>query len=528
MKNEEIETRTTDETITISRAEYEKLLSIKAESEHLENMNRWYEEQLKIIRQKMYGTKAEKASAEVDDQMVLIFDEPEMYAFLEESRRKTIPVAAHERVKKEHVFTLDKIPENAEVEVEEHHLSPEERICPVCGSEMTEIGKDVVRTLKIRPAEFIVHEDQYFTYACRECEKDSGETQIVKTPHAASMYPGSIASPSAVAYLMTQKYVMGTPLYRMEQDFGRQGYSLSRQTMSNWMIHCSEKWLKPLYDELHTRLLKEEILHADETEVQVLREPGKKAESNSYMWLYRTGKYSEHAIVLLEYQDNRRQANPQNFLKGFKGYLQTDGYSGYNSVEDVIHVGCMAHLKRKFHDAVLALPSGKKTGAAVDGEAYCDALFKLEEQFANMSPEERHKNRQLHAKRIMDEFLSWGGTRHAAPKSKLGEALTYLNNQGRTISNYLLDGRLEISNNIAERTIKMFVIDRKNFLFANTPKGAEASAVTFSIIRTAMDNGLDPFKYLEYVFKTAPTLDTNAECWVEPLLPWNVPGSCKT
>ena len=210
-------------------------------------------------------------------------------------------------------------------------------------------------------------------------------------------------------------------------------------------------------------LLLEAIIHADETELQVLHEPGRKAQTKSYIWLYRTGRYSEHPIILYEYQPGRGSKYPLNFLSGFKGYLQTDGYVGYDALQDVTHVGCMAHLRRKFHDAVTVLPNGKKSGTAVEGEAYCEKLFQLERTFADLSPEERKQKRQELAKPILDAFLSWGSTRIASVKSKLGEALTYLNNNGKELSEYLSDGRLEISNNLAERSIKPFVIDRKNF-----------------------------------------------------------------
>jgi hypothetical protein len=313
----------------------------------------------------------------------------------------------------------------------------------------------------------------------------------------------------------------------MEQDFGRSGLELSRQTMSNWMIYCAETWLTPIYERLHRLLLQSDIINADETELQVLREPGRKAQTKSYMWLYRTGSYAEHPVVLYEYQPGRGSKYPLNFLSGFKGYLQTDGYVGYDALKDVKHVGCMAHLKRKFHDAVTALPNGKKSGSAVEGEAYCEKLFQLERTFANLSPEERRLRRQELARPILDEFLSWGSTRNASSKSKLGEALTYLHNNGKELSEYLNDGRLEISNNLAERSIKPFVIDRKNFLFANTPKGATASAVMFSIIQTAIANDLDPYRYLVYIFDKAPKMAARDEDWVTAVLPENAPDSCK-
>ena len=514
----------------VSRAEYEKL---KQENEWLNSRVLWLEEQLKALSQKMFGSKHEAATEEVIGQMMMLFDEPEVYAYLEEIKAKKTTVAEHERTtKKEHVFMLDKLPENAEVQTKVHEMPEEDRTCPVCGSVMEPMGEEVVRTVEIIPAKIVVHEDHYPTYVCHNCndqdtEEDVGKTQILKTPHIPMVYPGSCCSAAAAAFLMVQKYVMGSPLYRMEQDFARSGYPISRQTMSNWMIYCAERWLIPIYKELYRLLLLGQIINADETVLQVLREPGRKAQTKSYMWLYRTGKYAERPIVLYEYQPGRGSQYPMNFLRGFSGYLQTDGYAGYKVLTDVIHVGCMAHLKSKFHEAVLALPNGKKTGAAVEGEAYCTMLFQLEDTFKDLSPDERKQKRQELAKPILDEFLAWAATRKASSKSKLGVALTYLNNNAKELAEYLNDGNLEISNNIAERSIKMFVIDRKNFLFANTPKGAAASAVMFSIIQTAIESKLDPYRYLRYIFTEAPKLAAKTDEWVEAMLPWNAPESCK-
>ena len=531
MKNDTTSTTRTTETETVSRAEYERL---KRENEQLEGRVRWLEEQLKVLAKNHFGSKHETASEEVIGQMALLFDEPEVYAHLEEIQQESVtaPEKKPDTEKKKRAFILDKLPENVEVQTESHKLSEAERTCPVCGAVMQPVGEEVVRTLEIIPAKFVVHEDHYENYKCTNCagedsEEEVGKTQFVKTPHIPMVYPGSYCSASLVAFLMVQKYVMGSPLYRMEMDFMRCGIELSRQTMSNWMIYCAETWLVPLYDKLHILLLQAEIINADETELQVLREPGRKAQTKSYIWLYRTGSYAEIQIVLYEYQPGRGSKYPLSFLAGFKGYLQTDGYVGYEALKEAIHVGCLAHLKRKFHDAVTALPNGKKSGAAVEGEAYCEKLFLLEREFINLTFEERKIKRQELAKPILDEFLAWGATRTASSKSKLGEALTYLHNNGKELSEYLNDGRLEISNNIAERSIKPFVIDRKNFLFSNTPNGATASAVTFSIIQTAIANNLDPYAYLTYIFTEAPKMAANGEDWVEAMLPQNAPDSCK-
>ena len=391
---------------------------------------------------------------------------------------------------------------------------------------MVEIGVEVRRTLEVIPEKIIVHEDIYHNYACKECEKESDQALIIKTPREPAVIPGSFASASIIAYIMIMKYVMGAPLYRQEQNWKRKKIELSRQTMSNWLVRCAHTWLKPVFNALHQKLLLYKYLHADETELQVLHEPGKPAQSQSYIWVYRTGKHAVHPIVLYEYQPNRKQENPTRFLQGFEGYLQTDGYCGYNKLNKVTRVGCLAHVRRKFTDAEKAA-KGKKSPTVTTAIAFCSKVFKIEEELADLPCEERYEKRLIRVKPVLEEFFDWAETRHAAPKSKLGEALAYTHNQRPFIMNYLLDGHLEVSNNIAERSVKPFVIDRKNFLFANTPAGAEGSAITFSIIETAKANGLDPFKYLTYILKTAPSLDQKTDNWVNVLLPENAPDSCR-
>ena len=240
-------------------------------------------------------------------------------------------MAGHKRHKK-HTYTLDTIPEGIPTKQVEHRLEGEDLVCPQCGDTMTEIGKEVVKTLEIVPAQYIVREDIYYTYACKNCSENADEgceTPIVKAPHEKNIIPGSFATPEAIAYIMTQKFVMGAPLYRQEQEINRQGIQLNRQTMSNWILRATEDYLVPVYQRLHEELLKREVLHADETTLQVLHEPGKAPQSDSYMWLYRTSGDTDKPIVLYEYQPGRGADHPKAFLKGFKGYLHTDGYVGY-------------------------------------------------------------------------------------------------------------------------------------------------------------------------------------------------------
>ena len=365
MENREMQTSNTAEMVTISRAEYERLQQknvqlkstrvrleaerIKLEAEHarleaklaareqeqaqvitsLTLQNEWLLEQLKLSKKKLFGRSSEQAEQMVMEQLSFTYNEAEAYASgTKAAAEKPVAVKAHER-KRQSGNVLEVVPEGTRTEVVEHRLPEEERICSACGSELVEIGKEVRRTLQMKPAEFWVCEDVYYTYACKNCEQETGEANIVKAAKEPALLPGSFASAEAVDYLATQKFVMYSPLYRLEREFNRQGLKLSRQTMANWLLKASEKWLQPVYDALHKRLCKEPVLHADETTLQVLKEPGRSSTSKSYMWLYRTSGCAKQAIVLYEYQPTRKAEHAEAFLQGFSGWLHADGYQGY-------------------------------------------------------------------------------------------------------------------------------------------------------------------------------------------------------
>ena len=519
MENNAVLKTSNADTVTISRAEYEKLLEI-------EKQNEWLLEQLRVLKSKQFGSSSEKASEEIVGQLSLLFNEAEVYAEeTAEAEESSVEVRSHTR-KRKSGRAQDILPENVEIVEVEHTLPEEERQCPECGEVMQPIGTEVQEKIQIVPARIILHRDVYVTYACQNCKENNISTTIVQTPKEPTLIPGSYASAEAVAHFAVQKFVMGSPLYRQEQEWNRQGFMISRQTMSNWLMRCSDDWLAPVYGALHRLLIQHDLLHADETELQVLHEEGKDARSKSYMWLYRTSGDAEHPIVLYEYAPGRGQEYPKAFLEGFHGYLQTDGYSGYNAVDGAIRVGCWAHARRKFDEALRAVPKGKRSPTAEQGVAYCSQLFKLEEKLKELSPEERKAKRQEQVQ-VLDAMLAWANTRNAAPKSKLGVALNYLKNQWPMLIVYLEDGRIELSNNRAERSIKPFVISRKNFLFANTPGGAQSSAVIFSLIETARENGLDPYRYLAWLLNEAPRRFTNDPGWAASLTPQYAPPLCR-
>ena len=516
-----------NETVTISREEYE---SLKKANEELSKQVQYLMEQIALVRSQRFGSSSEKSKFDDgSEQLSFLFNEAEVYAASSVLPKEPDLETVKEHKRRKRVTKPDDLPEDIEVETIDRVLSGDDLLCPRCGEEMTEIGTDKIRRLKIVPAKFVIVETTLHRYACKVCDKEDISTQIVSTKADPAVVPGGCATPEAVSYLAVEKFKMYTPLYRMEQQFKLAGVPLSRQTMSNWLLKASELWLEPLWKQMRLKLLQEEIAHADETPLQVLKEPGRKAESKSYMWLYRTGKYASQQLVLYDYQETRSAEHPEAFLKGYKGFLHTDGYAGYHRLPQGIRVvGCLAHARRKFEEAVKALPEAdRKDSIAQRGVRYYDALFAIEHKLEDLSPDERKTKRAELATPILNELHDWVFRLNAAPKSLLGKAAHYTREQWPWLIAYLEDGRLEISNNLAERSIKPFVMGRKNFLFANTPAGAKSSAVYFSLIETAKENGLDPYRYLTWVLKTAPTINMDDNNQLVTLLPMKAPDECK-
>jgi transposase len=321
------------------------------------------------------------------------------------------------------------------------------------------------------------------------------------------------------------KFVDGVPLYRQEQHYARLGIDLSRGVLSNWMIKGSE-WLELIYGRLKQKLLEQEVLHADETTLQVLKEPGRPAESQSYMWLYRTG-CTGPPIVLFEYQPTRSGEHPRKFLQGFKGYLHVDGYAGYHDIPDVTLCGCWAHFRRKVDEALKGLPAKQRRSGNSMSRQLLDRinqLFVIERDLKSKSPGDRLAARNLRSRPIVEELRKWLDdiAPSVLPKSLFGLAVNYGRQQWSKLIRFLEDGRIEISNNLAERSIKPFVIGRKNFLFCNTPRGARASAIIYSLVESAKENKLNPHTYLNYLFEQLPNLESRDDETLDRLLPWAV------
>ena len=439
----------------------EKLLGIIEEKDRriaeLEQQVQWFMSQIRLAKHKQFGVSSEQTNA----LQINLFNETESTVDFDASEPLLTKVKACSR--KRTRLTTDKLPEDLPVEVIEHELPEDERVCPDCSGALHTMGREIREELKFIPAKAVIVRH---VYACRNCEDTSDHVPVVKADMPEPVIKGGFASPDTIAHIASQKFVMASPLYRQEQEWKQNGILLSRQTMSNWLIKASEKWLEPIYGEMKRRLCQHKVLHADESVLQVLKEPGKAAKSKSYMWLYRTSGEAKHQIVLYDYQPDRKHIHPEKFLKYFSGYLHADGYDGYHKLPDrIIVVGCLAHLRRKFFDALKILPKDKQSGSnAFKGVGYCDKLFRLEKQFALLNQGKRYKERQHLSKPLLDEFYDWIEQLNALPKSLLGKAIYYAKSQKKYLERFLVDGRLEISNNRAERTIKKYVIGRNYVL----------------------------------------------------------------
>ena len=514
----------TEKKTTYSAAEVAVLESkIQEQQAQIEELKRKLEHMNEVFanaQRARFGQSSEKQNYVLGKDQLSLFNEAEKEQDhkAEEPAPDTILVPAHERKKKRtQAEMLNELPEE-EVLLE---IPEEQRICGKCGGKMKPIGKKFLRhEMQIIPKQTKLLAYYAVTYACDHCEKDTGFAHIISVKPPVPLMKHSLASPSTVAYIMTQKYVDGLPLARQEKIWVREGISLSRATMANWVIQCSENWLKPLYKHMKQELLTHSVIHADETVVQVLKEDGKPATSESRMWLYASAALLRHQVRVFEYQPDRSGKRAESFLRGFTGCLVTDGYAGYNLVKHVTHCGCWAHARRKWREA---MPDGAtvKTSKAAVGYQYCNKLFAEERKCAVYQPKYRQEYRQNRELPLLEEYFAWLKTVHPEKGSKLEEAVRYSLNQKQQLMAFLENGEVPISNNLAENAIRPFTLGRKNWLFCDTAKGAEASAIVYSMVETAKANGIEPFAYLQHVLVQLPYLGKNhSHEELEALMPW--------
>jgi len=474
-QNEEINTYL--QTIT---KQTEQLEHYKKESDRLKEI-------IIMLRKSKYAPSSEK----IDFSQAGFFDEAENDSSKgEESRQE---VKTYTRGKPKRKPLPDFLPREERV----IELSEEERICKNDGHRLKEIGSEVSEKLDIIPAQIKVIRIIRKKYACPICE--DGVITAKLDPQA---IPKSIATAGLLAFIAISKYCDALPLYRIEGILQRFGACISRGSLANWMIRISELF-RPLLNLLNEELLSSNYVSCDETPVQVLKEPGKKATSKSYMWVRCRSGPGVKPIILFDYDQSRSGKVPVQLLEGFEGYLQVDGYTGYNEISQkprVMRVGCLAHVRRKFVDALKASKKSKSKSEQAVG--WIRKLYKIEKEISELSTEQRYAIRQEKSVPILQELKNWiNGMMHKVlPKSELGKALLYTKNEWENIIRYVEDGCLNIDNNRVENAIRPFAVGRKNWLFCDSVAGANASASIYSLIETAKANGHEPYSYLELVW----------------------------
>lgn len=476
------------------------------------------------LQRAQFGQRSEKQRYVLDDgtQQLSLFDmqtETEETPAPEPSphSEKEIHVSGHSRKKKR---TLEEL--CATLPVEERIVDlPDEEKANVNGQALVCIGQEYIRTeLVLERAKAKVVKHYRKVYADRQLEQETGYSEVFKPVMPPPLLAHSYASASVVTDVLMKKYVDAMPLYRQEQIWKRMGVELKRGTMANWVIQVADLYLRPFWKRIRSELLTQSTIHADETVIQVLKEKGKSATSESRMWVYSSAKRADIQLRCFEYQESRSGKWAQAFLKGFKGVLITDGYSGYNKVQEAERAGCWAHMRRKWLEA---MPEGAdaKTCKAAEGYEFCNRLFELERQFEGLTAEERLIQRKEKSGPILEAYWKWLYT-IPRPTGKLKDAVTYAQNQKAHLSAFLEHGEIEISNNQVENAIRPFVVGRKGWLFADTPQGAEASAIIYSLMETAKANHLRLDDYLLHLLSLLPERAEQSKNFeIDDLLPWS-------
>lgn len=509
-----------------------------SQQEQLENIDHTLQlvlEQMADLKRHRFGQSTEKH--EIEDQIsfmevdgkVVFFNESEAVAAEENALEEPEGVSRTKPKKKQGKREEDL--EGLPVVVVEHSMTDGELEDKFGKDGWKQLPDEVYRRYSFTPAKIEVEEHHVKVYAGKETE------EVVKAPHPQTLLRGSLVSPSLEAAVMNAKYVNAVPLYRQEQEFERYGLHISRQNMANWTIQCADRYLAVLYDYLHEKLYSYHVLQADETPVLVNKD-GRPAGSKSYMWVYRTGRmYTERQIVLYEYQKTRNASHPREFLKDFNGVCVTDGYQVYHTIEgereDLRIAGCWSHARRRFDEAVKALPKQKQK----DSRAYLaltmiQAIYREEKQLKDLPAGERRNRRQLSVKPLVEAYFTW--VRENLPKvpqkSKTWEGFNYSLNQEKYLKVFLDDGEVPMDNNAAEQSIRGFCIGKKNWVMIDTIAGAKSSAIIYSIAETAKANNLKPYDYFEYLLTEIPKhLDDTDRSFLNDLLPWSpsLPANCR-
>lgn len=457
-------------------------------------------EQIRLLQAQMFGKKSEKSTADSGVVQLSLFDMPEP-----EVEPEPVEIPGHQRRKP----GRKALPESLPREIIVHDIPEQDKICG-CGASLERIGDDVCEKLDVVPAIIRVIRHIRPKYACKQCEGLETDGPVVKiAPPPKQIIAKSIATAGLLAYILTAKFCDALPFYRQERQFERIGAEISRANMCNWAMKAAAA-CQPLLTLLHQEIRSGPLINIDETTLQVLAEPGRAPSTTSYMWVCRGGS-PDRPGLLYHYAPSRAAAVARALLDGYRGVVQSDGYSGYaflDHLPEVHHAGCLAHARRKFTDVQKAQGKNKKPGSVDIALSYIQKIYAIEAEAARkeITGELLLQLRRTKAQPIFADFLKWLSKKalHVVPKSLLGQAVNYTLNEWNRLLVYLEHPFMTPDNNLAENAIRPFVIGRKNWIFSGTPDGAKASADLYSLIETAKANNLEPYKYLRFLFEKIP------------------------
>ncbi len=501
--------------------------NLEKELSYKDDKIKYLEEKLALQLFRRFGVQAEK----INIAQLELFDEKEVASEQNDNEEsteadETVEISAHTRAKKGRK-PLPKVFPRKEVIID---ISEEEKDC-ACGSTLVKIGEERSEKLQVIPAQIYIEVTVRPKYACRECEGSGDEEKPVFriAPNPKSIIPGSIVTPGLLSFVFTNKFCDHLPYYRQEKAWERQDVYISRQNMSNWQTQVYQK-IKPLEELMKNYLKMGSFMQMDETTVQVFGEDGRENTQKSYMWLARGGPV-DRKVILYQYHPTRAASTIQEYITGFSGYLQTDGYAGYESAlkqhalthpqDDITHVGCLAHARRKFFEVSKI---SKKSKSPMEALSFIKNIYTVENKLRqeNLTENEFLEKRKEIIVPIFEKFHKWllEKKEYAPPSQKFSEAVNYTLNQWQHLISYIECAELTPDNNACERAIRPFVLGRKNWLFSGSVQGAKSSCFLFSLIETAKEHNLKPFEYLYHIFETVPYCQTEQD-W-ENLLPWNV------
>lgn len=477
------------------------------------------ETELRLLRRKLFGPKSERIEVVDPEVQANLFNEAE--ATVPEEVTEEKQTITYERKKGGRRPLPDNLPRIEEV----HDLAEEEKVCG-CGSMLSRIGEEVTEELDIIPRQCRVIRHIRPKYACRQCEgaeSDKGAVQIAPAP--VQLLPKTIATPGLLASVVVEKFADGLPLYRQAARFSREGIEISRGTLSNWVVRVGEL-CSPLIEILKGDLRAGPLINADETPVQVLNEPGRANTTKSYMWVFRGGRPPDRgggSVVVFDYRPTRSAVEIlKEYLTGYRGAVQTDGYIGYEILSElsVTHAGCWAHVRRKFVEVVQAVDKARKgkdrrAGSADEAALKIRRLYEVgrREKELKLTGTALVQFRREHALPLLEEFHDWLKARVGStpPKGLLGTAMNYALKQWARLIMYVDNPHLGLDNNAAENAIRPFAVGRKNWLFAGSPAGARSSAILYSLVETAKASGLEPYRYLRFLFERLPYAKTQED-----------------